>query len=830
MLRIFLPAFEGFCQRFSQGSYQPRPDFYFQNMRSRMSKLLLCTVALVGAAAWAHATPVPLLNPNFDAITQTYKGGYPGTVTFVSITVTAAGYNAANFGDGVTLYGTGFTTTWSDNSTETGTLNASTYFGTPAGWLGVGTANAVGYEALGANYMALKPGASVVDFAGYTVGTSVVSQVTGATIQANTIYTLTYLLGTRNNTPPVAPGYLQGTSVKLTADAASNPAPANGNWAAQTLVFDTSNPANVGLVGQALTVGFTGGAGTSIVFDNVTLDATPIPDPATIAPVITGVAPGTGLTNGGTVVTITGSHFLAGVTVKFGANAATGVSLTGSTSLTATTPAGLPGAVNVVVVNTNTLAGTNFNGFNYVPPPTPLPPKLRGISTSDKHLKADLFALLAQTDANVIRLGFSVDSTNPPTAQNPLAPYATNLAILDAALPLARAAGIKIVLCAAETYGWSPTVFQGSAASLATYRTNLATFWTAMAQRYLNESAIVAYDLLNEPVTDYFSQGAWYNNVLPAAVAAVRSVNSSIWLLVESEYQAQAGNFNTLPVLADPYVIYSFHMYAPGSYVGQGLGAFTNYFPTYPGTNSMWGPADTNSIYTYWDKEALRNAMITEINFSKAHPDKRILVGEFGVFRWASGADKWLNDCIELFEEYGWDWCNHSPSGWNGFNVTYSTNINDPAYANLAPDGGDRGARWTVLHQWLSFNQLDAYGIPSGWKTRYFGATNAVNGGALDDWDHDGMNNLQEYLAGTDPTNASSKFQVTSFNWQSGTNFVIQWSSVAGKRYALQTSTNLLAGFDGLLTNHVPGTPPLNTATVSMDQVRSRYYRVMVEP
>ena len=411
-----------------------------------------------------------------------------------------------------------------------------------------------------------------------------------------------------------------------------------------------------------------------------------------------------------------------------------------------------------------------------------------------------------------------------------MAPYTTNLAILDAALPLAQAAGIKIILCAAETYGWTPTVFQGSTAALATYRTNLATFWTAMAQRYVNEPAIVAYDLLNEPVTDYFSQGSWYNNVLPAAVAAVRSVDPSIWLVVESEYQGQAGNFNTMPVLADPYVIYSFHMYSPPSYTSQGIGSFVGYTATYPGTNSIWGPADTNSIYTHWDKEDLRDAMMTEINFSLANPDKRILVGEFGALRWASGADRWLNDCIELFEEYGWDWCNHSPSGWNGWNVTYSTNINDPAYANLSPDGGDRGARWAVLHQWFSFNELDAYGVPTGWKIQYFGSTNAPNGAALDDWDTDGMNNWQEYLAGTVPTNASSNFSVTDFKRQGGTNFVIQWSSVAGKKYTLQTSTNLLTGFDGWVTNHIPATPPINTHTVGVAQVEHRYYRVMVSP
>ena len=154
--------------------------------------------------------------------------------------------------------------------------------------------------------------------------------------------------------------------------------------------------------------------------------------------------------------------------------------------------------------------------------------------------------------------------------------------------------------------------------------------------------------------------------------------------------------------------------------------------------------------------------MQTEINFSLAHPDKRIMVGEFGALRWADGADRWLNDCIELFEEYGWDWCNHSPSGWNGYNVTYSPDReNWPA---TAPDGGLRGVAWRVLHEGFQLNGRDEYGIPNGWKARHFGAATAAKAGALDDWDADGMNNLDEYRAGTFPTSAASRFQIVDFS------------------------------------------------------------------
>ena len=72
-----------------------------------------------------------------------------------------------------------------------------------------------------------------------------------------------------------------------------------------------------------------------------------------------------GTANGGTAVTITGTGFLAGATVKLGGTAATGVTVVSSTSITATTPAHAAGAVSVVVTNTDAQSGTLTNGYTY---------------------------------------------------------------------------------------------------------------------------------------------------------------------------------------------------------------------------------------------------------------------------------------------------------------------------------------------------------------------------------------------------------------------------------------------------------------------------------
>jgi RHS repeat-associated protein len=75
------------------------------------------------------------------------------------------------------------------------------------------------------------------------------------------------------------------------------------------------------------------------------------PDQYSYAPVpaVTGIAPASGATTGGTVVTITGTGFSGATAVSFGALAATQVTVVSGTKITVTSPAHAAGSIDVTV-------------------------------------------------------------------------------------------------------------------------------------------------------------------------------------------------------------------------------------------------------------------------------------------------------------------------------------------------------------------------------------------------------------------------------------------------------------------------------------------------
>lgn len=84
----------------------------------------------------------------------------------------------------------------------------------------------------------------------------------------------------------------------------------------------------------------------------------------------------------------------------------------------------------------------------------------------------------------------------------------------------------------------------------------------------------------------------------------------------------------------------------------------------------------------------------------------------------------------------------------------------------------------------------DGDGIPDAWVQQYFGHPSGLVGDqsrAGDDPDRDGMNNLQEYLAGTSPVDPSSVLRILSVLPPSaGTNAPIEFFAVSNRSYTVE--------------------------------------------
>lgn len=141
------------------------------------------------------------------------------------------------------------------------------------------------------------------------------------------------------------------------------------------------------------------------------------------------------------------------------------------------------------------------------------------------------------------------------------------------------------------------------------------------------------------------------------------------------------------------------------------------------------------------------------------------------------------------------------------FNVTNRVALVDPAQAFFSLSSTARGRVERVdLEISVLLEDLDGNGLPDAWERLYFGRSGID---PLADPDGDGLNNLEEYKAGTNPNDFQSQFRFIRITSQTQGVF-LEWASVTNRSYSVLRSPDILTGFQ-VLAGDRQATPPINS-------------------
>ncbi|HZM06290.1 MAG TPA: S8 family serine peptidase [Candidatus Saccharimonadales bacterium] len=125
-----------------------------------------------------------------------------------------------------------------------------------------------------------------------------------------------------------------------------------------------------------------------------------------------------------------------------------------------------------------------------------------------------------------------------------------------------------------------------------------------------------------------------------------------------------------------------------------------------------------------------------------------------------------------------------------------------------------------------TFPDVNSNGISDLYEQYYFGSL-STNRTRLTDSDGDGMSDYAEFIAGTNPTNASSNLRIIR-SYATPGGMTAQWSAIPGRIYQVQTSTNLLNWSPVSLWLQSSNSPMTYVWTNTSDNARS--FRIEVRP
>jgi subtilisin family serine protease len=136
---------------------------------------------------------------------------------------------------------------------------------------------------------------------------------------------------------------------------------------------------------------------------------------------------------------------------------------------------------------------------------------------------------------------------------------------------------------------------------------------------------------------------------------------------------------------------------------------------------------------------------------------------------------------------------------------------------------------WVITGGRLNLAKIvdtDGNGLPDWWEQAWFGHSTGTD--PLADPDHDGANNLQEFIADTNPTNASSVLRLSSVSRRTNGMSVNWMGGIQARQYLQRTSTPGDPGsWINLRTNLAP-TAVTNSFVDTTATNAANFYRVQV--
>jgi len=171
-----------------------------------------------------------------------------------------------------------------------------------------------------------------------------------------------------------------------------------------------------------------------------------------------------------------------------------------------------------------------------------------------------------------------------------------------------------------------------------------------------------------------------------------------------------------------------------------------------------------------------------------------------------------------------WNFGDNTTTNLSGTNVahTYSAGVFTVTLVASGPSGSSTN---------LQPNYITALTAFQSWQIQYFGSTNNPDAAPNADPDGDGMNNLAEFLVGTNPTNSASVFRITAMA-QEGNDVRVTWTMGSGKTNALQVGPgqSFSNNFTDLAAIITAGTVTNYLDAGAVTSAPARFYRVRLGP